>query len=78
MSIPVYLRPLQPVPNEASNGIGSSTTVEVVLDQSAIETLMECTAVQFRDLVRVDETRARQVKKESFSSAKGVKRYIMA
>lgn len=73
MSIPVYLRPLQPVPNEASNGMGASTTVEVVLDQSAIETLMECTAVQFRDLVRVDEARARQVKKESFSSAKGVK-----
>jgi len=52
--------------------------VEVVLDQSAIETLMECTAVQFRDLVRVDETRARQVKKESFSSAKGMKIYIVA
>ncbi|KAF9392245.1 recQ-mediated genome instability protein 1 [Podila verticillata] len=61
MSIPVYLQPLQPGSGEAVNGTRASTTVEVVLDQSAIETLMECTAVEFRDLVRVDEARARQL-----------------
>ncbi|KAG0346493.1 hypothetical protein BG004_001617 [Podila humilis] len=49
--------------SNSSNNSSSSTQglVETILDQAAIEILMECTAVQFRELVRVNEPRAKQL-----------------
>lgn len=63
MSIPVYLEPIPLESGVTGDGMGyPGYVVEVVLDQGAIEILMDCTAVEFRDLVRVNETRAKQVK----------------
>ncbi|KAG0035163.1 recQ-mediated genome instability protein 1 [Podila clonocystis] len=62
MSIPVYLEPIPLGSGVTGDGMESSGyVVEVVLDQSAMETLMDCTVVEFRDLVRVNETRAKQL-----------------
>ncbi|KAG0087878.1 recQ-mediated genome instability protein 1, partial [Podila epicladia] len=61
MSIPVYLEPIPLESGVTGDGMGCpGYVVEVVLDQGAIEILMDCTAVKFRDLVRVNETRAKQ------------------
>ncbi|KAF9300022.1 recQ-mediated genome instability protein 1, partial [Mortierella antarctica] len=62
MSIPVYLEPIPLESGVTGDGMGyPGYVVEVVLDQGAIEILMDCTAVEFRDLVRVNETRAKQL-----------------
>ncbi|KAF9320913.1 recQ-mediated genome instability protein 1, partial [Podila minutissima] len=61
MSIPVYLEPIPLESGVTGDGMGyPGYVVEVVLDQGAIEILMGSTAVEFRDLVRVNETRAKQ------------------
>lgn len=63
MSIPVYLQPIPFGAGETGYEMKDpGYVVEVVLDQSAIEILMDCKAVEFRELVRVNETRAKQVK----------------
>ncbi|KAG0040122.1 recQ-mediated genome instability protein 1 [Podila clonocystis] len=62
MSIPVYLEPIPLGSGVDGSGMESpGYVVEVVLDQGAMETLMDCTVVEFRDLVRVNETRAKQL-----------------